>query len=262
VGCVETDSPPYFPLLDLSDDEWDARAKAPPVKLSSGFRNIISRFSLSPELVENLQDGQSLTNLLTRAGDEISPFNQRDIGHFATELRYRLLKCRIPENCLSETTLIGELCRLSLFLHLKTILRAFPTRGRKYQVIIGKLRTCIEMAESTLHSTPEFHLWILFVAAAASYDNTDHTWFVSKIPKVASTSYLRSWDEAKIVLHQFWWVESIYESYCSALWNEAMLLKAGAYADDHQSQTLGFGTPKAADQKSIGSDTNLFSLLT
>ena len=260
MGCVETDSPPYFPLLDMSDDEWDAKAKAPPVKLSSGFRNIISIFSLSPELVGNLQDGQSLTNLLTAAEDEISPFNQRDISHFATELRHRLLKCRIPDNYLSETALIWELCRLSLFLHLKTILRAFPTRGREYQVIIGKLRTCIEIAESTLHSTPEFHLWILFVAAAASCDNADQTWFVSKIPEVASKSYLRSWNEAKIVLQQFWWVESIYESHCSALWNEAMLLKAGAYADDQSQTLLGFGTPKAADQKSINSGTNLFYL--
>ena len=222
MGCVETDSPPYFPLLDLSDDEWDAKANAPPVKLSSGLRNIISRFSLSSELVENLQDGQNLTNLLMPAGDEISPFKQRDISHFATELRYRLLKYRISEKDLSERALIGELCRLSLFLHLKTILRAFPTRAREYQVIIGKLRTYIKMAESTLHTTPEFHLWILFVGAAASYNNTDQTWFVSKILKVASTSHLRNWDEAKIVLQQFWWVESIYESHCSALWNEAI----------------------------------------
>lgn len=74
VGCVETDSPLYFPLLDLSDNEWETKSKAPPIKLSSGFCNIISIFSLGPELVENLKDGQTLTGLLMRAGKEILPF--------------------------------------------------------------------------------------------------------------------------------------------------------------------------------------------
>lgn len=232
-GCVETDSPPYFPLVDIFDIVYEGRLKIQVGNLSNGFRNIASIFSLSSHLVEILDDVQSLTLLLTKTGQENLPSHQRGIDHFATELRYRLLTCRAPETYFSETALIGELCRLSAFLHLKTILWAFPSRGRTYQTIIGKLRTVIETSELLLDSTPEFLLWILFVGAVASYDNPNQFWFVSKIASLTSSLNLRIWDEAKPILNKFWWLESIYERPSLALWNEVMLLRSTPSADHY-----------------------------
>lgn len=67
-------------------------------------------------------------------------------------------------------------------------------------------------------------LWILILGGAAVAGNSqDRAWFVVRVTKIVMGLKISSWEEAKLLLMRFFWVDSIHEGTCRDLWDETWI---------------------------------------
>jgi hypothetical protein len=220
---VETDSRLHFPLSeDLN--KCCITCGPRPLKLYRGFQAIAYSFSLHSEIVAILGDLQKLhTGMI-----DINPLYTLDeIICLTTSLRYRLLLCAFNGAADSQSNILSEACRLGFLVYLKPDICCQMT----FNDLLRRLEACIYCIEMNTDmkrcEVSEFVLWLVFIGGTTALDGPSRAWFVAHLRKTATGLRIDRWDDVKVVLMKFLWVEKIHEASFLDLWKVAEGLGGG-----------------------------------
>lgn len=109
-----------------------------------------------------------------------------------------------------------------LFVYLA--LREVPISSSILDNFITRLRTALGILEPERiwrDFPPSFLLWVLFIGGWAAEGRLDRPWYLSYVAWLSTQMQLEFWGEAKGVLTQYCFVDSLCEIPCRMLWDEA-----------------------------------------
>ncbi len=198
MGCIESGSIPRFPFIGDSSIFGPSIASRP---LSIGF--------------ENLAHSQLLDRgLYTIVSDiEASKYTYAptvDLGSAIDNDRYRLLAWVEQDVFEKQYSTFQQCIRYGAFLYLSTLLPRSPVRCVDYNIMKACLRSHILTLEPGCFAITESLLWLLCIGGIAAKE-TEQAWFASQLLDTAGQAYLKTWDDLKLILTRFWWIDSAHE---------------------------------------------------
>lgn len=102
------------------------------------------------------------------------------------------------------------------------ILRPMPVRSSIYEPLVVRMKNHIEhLAPRQLFDRfpPEFWFWALMFVGAASMGRPQQAYFQCLITQLCNLLEIRSWENAKVIMTEFAWADSICEKLCKAFWD-------------------------------------------
>lgn len=146
-----------------------------------------------------------------------------DLESIAVHIRYQLLSWIDQSFVNEQCSVIQQSLRFGAIIYIKTLLRKPSVRGIDYTVMLSSLRSHLLRFEPT-HLTTGLLLWLLFIGGSAS-GSPCRAWYAAKLVDVTAQASINTWDDAKLFLVRFWWVESIHEGPSQQLWDEVKTMR-------------------------------------
>jgi hypothetical protein len=111
---------------------------------------------------------------------------------------------------------------------METLVQKPSVRGIDYTVVLSSLKSHLLRLQTTCVTTRGLLLWLLFIGGITS-GSACRAWFTEELLHVAAEMSINTWDDAKLLLVRFWWVESIHDGPCQQLWEEVKMMQGSAY---------------------------------
>jgi len=151
--------------------------------------------------------------------DSVYRMNTTESGHrviIDEEIRAIQYKLMLLGN---KATYSKALC-ISIRIFLILVRPQSRTDDNSLQPLVIRLKESLESPHICFCSALETIFWQLTIGAVASSEPIMRQWFLITLKKLLPSLYLRSWDDAKQVLQKFFWIDHIFSSPCSDLWDE------------------------------------------
>ncbi|KAJ0425200.1 hypothetical protein BJY00DRAFT_274956 [Aspergillus carlsbadensis] len=133
-------------------------------------------------------------------------------------LQHHLVSLDYPE----KNTDLNEPLRQTMFIYLYVRImhfQSFPIMP----YMVDALRQSLSLRLSHFQDTaPDLLFWILFMGALASQGYSSQAWFVAHLRRMASSLGLEEWDEARVVLGEFFFRPKPEETVVADLWKEML----------------------------------------
>lgn len=216
MGCIEIGSSPRFHLI--SDCQQDiTRHSTSPITQCTRFNSLFSN-----ELVE-----ERFSNLL----DEIEVYFHAistvtrpivDTESASLHIRYQLLSLIDHSSVEDQLSITQQAICFGALLFIKTTLPKAPIRGISYTVMLAGLQRYISTIQITNSSTAALLVWLSFLGGISCESSMEKSWFIVRLLNAAGLVGLSTWEDAKLLLSGYWWIESFHELPCKELWEKAM----------------------------------------
>ncbi|RDW92649.1 hypothetical protein BP5796_02043 [Coleophoma crateriformis] len=216
IGCIETGFVPRFTFVD------GPTTIGPSISLTSLTPGIQS-------LTKNHLLDRSLFALLMGLENYSRNFEDKtaltvDLESTAVYLRYQLLSWTDHNSSTDQRSVVQQVIRIGAIVHLDSLLGQPSIRGIDYTVMLSRLRAYLLRFQTTCVATRDLLLWLLFMGGSTS-GNPCRAWFIAKMLDVTTQAGINVWDDAKLLLMRFWWVESLYEGPWQQFWEEVRAIK-------------------------------------
>lgn len=194
--------------------------------LCEGLTAVIELFSFDDDLISILSDLQNLTSVLNNTAMDLFI-----IDRIITPIQHNLLSFQFAGYELSQKAVFQEVCCIGALVYIKTIydfyhslqLGRFPAGTLTDGAIIQKLKSCLDMIDTNTAQTKALFLWMLFLGGTAVVGTSDRAWFVARLVKTAIEFQICSWEDVRLSLMKFLWIDRIHENFCKELWDEALV---------------------------------------
>jgi hypothetical protein len=234
VSCIETG---FIPRFQFVDDSITIGPSIAPPSLPPGFESLAQSHSLDRHFLTILSEIEIYTyDFKIRVPAAV------DLVPTASQISYRLLSWINQSSVKDQRSVIQQSVRFGAILYMETLLQRSSVRGIDYTVVLSSLKGHLLRFETTCLTTTGLLLWLLFIGGSASRSSC-RAWFTERLLDVIARAGINTWDEAKLLLVRFWWVESIHDRPCKQLWEE---VKASSLA------FLLCGTDRSGSFTSIG----------
>jgi hypothetical protein len=230
--CVEPDQQPRFKFHPLSKYPILNEIAASSVEVPIGFQNLLSIVALDPEYLDILTDVEQFCTSF-RLAKQIhgSRRTLKPHDYDVTPLRYRLLCMENARKTSTYYELVGDACRIGTLVFIKTVFDQFgcwgPTHkvwGRPYRFIVEKLKVYLtrldHCADALRTEFMELLLWLSFMGGVLQLEYGNRKWYNSHIATTAAKLRLSCFEEVKVVLSKFLWIEWVHENTCKTLWED------------------------------------------
>lgn len=191
--------------------------------LCDGLKQVAEYLDLDEQMVHTLGELQYLTHIVCNPSTSLLL-----IDNMVISIQYRLLIYLAARSYGSSyASLIGA-CGIGIFIYLKTIyycrlnfkVETYPTGVPMYGVVLQKLRSCLNGVDASEPQIRDLFLWILFLGGGAAGGTKERAWFVARLAKGVKEWGINNWEDAKLLLKRFLWVDDIHERFFIDLWNE------------------------------------------
>jgi len=151
-------------------------------------------------------------------------------GLWANPLIHRLLTIQIPLAMLNGETdpdgVMQEVGRLGCVLYFGEMRRKFGVYPVITRIQVQKIK--IILSEHTIEWRPfePLLLWTLTLAGieASFYpDNTDRSWFIAELSRLAKNMGMQTAEDAKGCLRKMPWIEEVYDDHAELLWRDVVV---------------------------------------
>jgi hypothetical protein len=117
---------------------------------------------------------------------------------------------------------VQEACRLAGVLYVNRVLRAMPPNAASVIKMVQHLRNALERGDcdQVPQEISRLLLWELYTGAGSSIGSEEREWFVSRLVVLSKKLALKSWFETKSILSKYLWLERIFESVHSIIYDE------------------------------------------
>lgn len=194
-----------------------------PPPLSPGYESLTQSHSLDKYLLTLLSEIEQYTYAFQSGMPSAV-----DSELTAVHIRYRLLSWIDQSSAEEHRSVIQQSLRLGAILYINTLLREPSVRGVDYTVVLSSLKSHLLRFETTSPTTTALLVWLLFIVGSTSR-NPCRAWFTVKLLNVTAQADINTWDDAKLNLVRFWWVESKHEGPCQQLWEEVMTMRGNIH---------------------------------
>ena len=226
MGCISTLSKPRFTAIDMFG------LTLPPLPsknrnsiLCDGLRPMI-KFLVSEDLGDIIVELQDLTSVLN-----ISTMDLATIHRAITPIQHHIL---FFQSSGSENPPNGsprELCCTGVLLYLKTVFDyhfclqfgGLATGASIDIEMVQQLKNCVVDADTNTAPARAIFLSLVFLGGMAVAGTKDRAWFVARLAKTIMELQIWTWEDAKLSLATFLWVDKIHERSCRELWEEALV---------------------------------------
>jgi hypothetical protein len=115
-----------------------------------------------------------------------------------------------------------ELCRLAAIIYSLIVVFPLPTATAPFAKLALQVKEQISKPSIHLRWTeaPQLILWITVMAAIASVDISERSWFVLILERLINRLKLNSWAQMKEYLEDFMWFGSTSDADGLNLWKE------------------------------------------
>ena len=123
--------------------------------------------------------------------------------------------------CLSP---LDECVRLALLVYCNTAMWKILLYFRWVMALIRQLKSAIILLDQTdINNVPELHFWMLFLgrqACSVEFSDEETGWWTTETIKAAGNLGISSWDEARIVFLEFFYIDRISAQRWEAVWTD------------------------------------------
>jgi len=223
MGCLETGSNPRFQFVNASITIGPLIASP---SLSPGFERLIQSQLLDGDLATLLGDIENCTRAFKF---------QMPLAADLESTSIRIIQYQIPSQIdessfQDQRSVIQQSIRLGAILYIETLRQKPLVGGIDYTLVRSRLKIHLLRIETTCTVTIDVLIWLLFVGANFS-ERADRSWFLAKLLDVLGQEGINTWDDAKVLLVRFLWVESIHEEFWQQLWKEVEAMWATRLED-------------------------------
>jgi hypothetical protein len=113
---------------------------------------------------------------------------------------------------------------VTCMIYVYLVLRELPTELVIYNKTVFRLKAVLEsldQSQSFGGLDTGFLLWVLIVGGTAALGRPERPWFVTLLTRLREVLNLGSWENAKMVLKGYAWVENSFAIYSHAFWEES-----------------------------------------
>ena len=194
------------------------------MELGNEFEHIIDQFSLSEPFLIIFKDVRRFSQLAFKSELQQTNF-ALEIDTLTSEVRNRLFSSVREDS--TQMIVIRECCRLGALTYLKALLDLTPYQFTAKEILLQKLKFCLEHLEALIlgDEVAELVIWLLFICGFAKSDNKIGAWFIERLPDVAGVLRKATLEGVKQLLMKFLWLHQTHEGLIAAFWNEFMSRK-------------------------------------
>lgn len=117
---------------------------------------------------------------------------------------YRLIHMRFAPGCLDEVTRLGLLAfGTDVFLQWQ---QSFPGGATCFPAMLRESLSQFGQADNF----PHFMMWVLLIGASTVFSEEDNTWLHPWLKANMEVCRVRSWDDARAILHGMPWVDILH----------------------------------------------------
>lgn len=229
IGCLCTLSKPRFKVIDILGLAPAISPETAASTLCEGFKAIAELLPFDDDFLSVLGDLQCMTSVLN-----ISTIDLPTIDRTIVPIQYQLLFHQSTGTKHSTIVDPRRLCAIGALVYLQNV-HSFHLRlhlgGTSRVLMDGAL---IDVVKNDLNSfdtnaaqTKELFLWVLFLCGVAVVGTKQRIWFVATLAKIIVELHICSWDEVKMTLMKFLWVDRIHEDPCREIWEEVQTTLKG-----------------------------------
>lgn len=172
---------------------------------------------------------QTLLNEIEASGytptSDVSTSSAVDLKSIAVDARYRLLAWTDKSIFEEQYSAIQQCIRYGAVLYISTLLPKLSVRCVDYTVMQGCLRSYLLMLDFGCLAITELLVWLLYIGGIAA-EETGQAWFTSHLLDITEQAHFKTWDDVKLILARFWWVQSVHEGPGVELWHTVEALRA------------------------------------
>jgi hypothetical protein len=191
-----------------------------------GLRGILETFTLDSDLIAILEELQCLTADLSDA-----PIDIATISKLLTPVQHHLLSFQPASSGSPQDAAVEHLCHFGARMYIKTVydfhlclqIGILASGSWTDLTTMQELQSCIDVVDKTSPPARMLCLWIVFLGASVVAGTRDRTWFVARLARMIMEMQICSWEDAKLLLMSFLWVDRIHESSCKDVWDEALV---------------------------------------
>ena len=228
---VNDDHVSHQVLKTIDDDPFSPRA---PLFLGENFLDLPSRFrrlipfGLTMEAVEVFEAVRAYS-LVAESYAKGEPCNvsQRSLLERRDAVQLRLVSLPLGADLLNlhlQKARFYEVCRLSTLLFACGVTFPTPTSSGWDRNLVGAIKTTIEML--SFDNEPAIFLdtllWVTVLAGIAAQNTDERDWFVDTICGIVLERGLSLWDDVKVILLSFLWMEIACDRGAALLWDEVL----------------------------------------
>jgi len=213
IGAVDTLSIPHLPRpIRLTRSLYHTMG------ISSSPDRIVPiliDLGLTPVVFDALIDLSYLCQALNQAAEEQVMVDPIAFDEDTVCIQYDLLSSNYPKQ-----RNVEKACRLGALIFLQSLTRETISTKLCSSLISRELRYALLATDAEMTSTA-LMFWILFMGSLMSTETDDKDWYQARLRGFLQMHhYVGSWENAKILLKQAFWVDAVQEEFGMNLWRE------------------------------------------
>jgi len=156
---------------------------------------------------------------LSDAADRASGTGAKIPGHYFSRLNtsvpYRLVRL----DC--DPTSLDEVLRACMLGYMKILTVKIHGIGKKMVFLAARMKTALLAQEAppfVEHARVLF--WALIITRLSVFEDFDHEWLQTLLMETASVLGLNTWDEARAILKEYLWIDTVLDKPASQVFKE------------------------------------------
>ncbi len=116
---------------------------------------------------------------------------------------------------------------ISIAIYNYLVFRSMPRSSSVFDILVTRLKSNLDSIdpEQLWSSFPlPLLLWILVIGGWAATDRPEYPFFLTQVSRLRRSLGLEIWEQAKLILLEYAWVEHICELPCKSFWLESDLI--------------------------------------
>ncbi|KAH7354665.1 hypothetical protein BKA65DRAFT_496765 [Rhexocercosporidium sp. MPI-PUGE-AT-0058] len=208
LGSLETGSVPRFHFINNSA----FGSSETPRLISDGFAQLAECHILQGELLGIFREIEEIV-CISRSGK----FTTALFETAMFPIRYRLFCWTGEGGYDDQPSAIHQCLHHGAIIYVQSLLRKPPVRGFDLSVLSSRLKNSMLQLESCGLALDGLLIWLSLVGGISA-DGIHREWFTKKLRGL--TTGIDSWNEVRIYVGQYWWVDQIHDLLGKQLWSE------------------------------------------
>lgn len=233
--CLIDLSQPSFPLSPSWQERYRQLSATEFIPHSPSLTYLGYRFFdpdiasiLDPEMLQILHYFRHLINYVeqTASKEKQLPNDTYTSGEFLTAESLLLSFPYEGHSILNMNGRIQECCRIAVLLYSNSALWNIPSYFALKQGLVRNFRNALKELdlEDCQACFPDLLLWLLFLGSWASEQQLERTWYVHRLARVVQNLGLVTWEDTRLQLQGFFYVDRLLNKPWGRLFDEVKLL--------------------------------------
>ncbi|KAI8624431.1 hypothetical protein F5Y19DRAFT_314858 [Xylariaceae sp. FL1651] len=178
--------------------------------------------SVCVKLRDVIVDTLELSHILQEQENRTPKLDMLAFQSTIINLGYQLIEIDLTHHSSDVSISIDNLVHLALISFLITLWVGIGRKLISFPFVAESFRLAARTIRKEGQFRPGILLWVLFMGKLAVFTQDDDLWLIPTMKKLTAELELRTWHEAKQVLHQFPWVKTLHNREGKIFWNYAL----------------------------------------